>query len=48
MFRFSFLALVITKQNFSGARLRLWLHHAPCEKYECDVCNPVIGSISAL
>ena len=48
MHRWSFLALVITKKNFPGARLRLWLKHTPCDEHECDICNPVIGTLDAL
>lgn len=47
MHRFGFLRLLL-RLNFPDHRLRAWVKHTPCEKYECDVCNPLISENAAL
>lgn len=48
MHRLRYIAFLITKVCFPAGRLKLWLRHVPCDEYECDICNPILGTQTAL
>jgi hypothetical protein len=43
MFRFRYLRLALG-MNFPARRMRKWLKHTPCASWDCDTCNPEVGS----